>query len=63
MHGKVASSSIGLLRALQALAEESTLLGLKYTHLALRTAIDTCLIESGEPATAAPTQVTAALLH
>lgn len=63
MHGKVTPSSIGLLRALQALAEESTLLGLKYTHLALRTAIDTCLIESGEPAKATATQVSAALIH
>lgn len=63
MHGKVTPSAIGLLRALQALAEESTLLGLKYTHLALRHAIETCLMEGGEPATAQPALLAAELLH
>jgi hypothetical protein len=63
MHGKVTPSSNGLLRALQALAEESMLLGLKHTHLALRHAINTCLVEGGEPATANQVPVTAQVVH
>lgn len=63
MHGKVTPSSNGLLRALQALAEESMLLGLKHTHLALRHAINTCLMEVGEPATTKQLPVTAQVVH
>ena len=63
MHGKVTPSSVGLLRALQALAEESMLLGLKHTHLALRHAIDACLLESNEPAAATLGRPSAELVH
>ncbi len=63
MHGKVTPSGIGLLRALQALAEESMLLGLKHTHLALRHAIDTCLLEINEPTAAKSCRPSAELVH
>ncbi len=63
MNGKVTPSSVGLLRALQALAEESMLLGLKHTHLALRHAIDSCLMETNEPASAKVGRATAELVH
>lgn len=63
MHRKVRPSSNGLLRALQALAEESTLLDLKHTHLALQHAIETCLVEVGEPGSASPPSLAAGAVH
>ncbi len=63
MNGKITPSSVGLLRALQALAEESMLLGLKHTHLALRHAIDTCMLETNEPAVAKSRRPSAELVH
>lgn len=39
------------------------LLGLKHTHLALRHAIDSCLMETNEPTSAKVGRPTAELVH
>jgi hypothetical protein len=45
MDDEILPTSEGLLRCLQALAEETASLGLTRTHLALQQAISTCSVE------------------
>ncbi len=63
MYDDVLPNPRGLLRCLQALAEETAMLGLPRTAIALKAAIDACRRETGLPLGSAPMPPPAELIH